>query len=102
MELASNILGQKPLSPWESAGNLHKTGGSVSIKSFRTAVSISFHWVTNQLPNSGLKQQICVYFPVAQMGNLSSLRLFSGSIVVSALLGWSPPQVSAGNPAWLV
>lgn len=35
------------------------------------------------------------------MGNLSSLRSFSGSIVVSALLGWSPSQVSAGNLAWL-
>lgn len=36
------------------------------------------------------------------MGNLSSLRLFSGSIVVSPLLGWSPPHVSAGNLACLM
>lgn len=56
MELVSNILGQKPLSPWESSGDPHETDGTVSIKSFRTTVLISFCWVTNQPPNSGLKQ----------------------------------------------
>lgn len=60
-------------------------------------MSISFHWVTNPPPNSGLRQQVCVYFPVVQEGNLSSLTLFSGSIVDSALLDWSPPRSQLGT-----
>ena len=75
VELGPNTFsGQKPLSSWKSATDPHKT---VLTEHFWAAESISFCWITNCPTPQKLRQQICNYCPIVQMGNLGWTHLDS-------------------------